>query len=158
MSINTPVLGVRVRSQNKLKLKTHCGGLQCLCKDTAWKISGEDKKHWATFLQNESVSPSPQEINQSAIKTYFQLLEFTSSLIDVAHINLQLKVVLAEQPLSEAARSGVKAWFYPCFVCSCLLGPPHTEITQKTTAQTPLELIFTPNQAATSWVSVGMMP
>lgn len=150
MPRKNPILGVRVRSQNKLKLKTHCGGLQCPCKDTGWKTSGQDKKHCATFLQNESVSPSPQEIKQSAIKTYFQLLEFTSSLVDVAHINLQLQVVLAEQPLSEAARSGFKSCFNPCFVCSCLLGPPHTEITQKNTAQPPLELIFTPNQAVTS--------
>lgn len=119
--------GVRVRYQNKLRLKIHCGGLQCLCKDTARKTSDEDKKHCATFLQNESVSPSPQEINQSAIKIYFQLLEFTSSLVDGAHINLRLKVVWAEQPLSEAAQSG-GACSCPCSLCSCWMGLPHTEM------------------------------
>lgn len=79
--------GVRVRSQNKLKLKIHYGGLQCLCKDTALKTSEEDKKYFSTFLQDDSVLPSPQEINQSVIKTYFQLLKFTSSLVDFSHIN-----------------------------------------------------------------------
>lgn len=143
--------GVRARSQNKLKLKTHCERFQCPCKDTAWNISGEDKKHCSASLQNESVSPSPQEINQSAIKIYFQLLEFTSSLGDVAHTNLQLRVVLAEP---EAAPSGFKA------LIPALCAPArweqgfHTEITRvgegKTQHNPPSELVFTPNQAETS--------
>lgn len=45
------------------------------------------QKFLSTFWQNDSVLPSLQEINQNAIKIYFQLLKFSSSLADFYHIN-----------------------------------------------------------------------